>query len=157
MKAPLKPGVLAGRFVTGSGALVVVGFFLPMVRGCGAEVSAFKATQVNPLFWLYISAGVVVVICGLVLFRTARRGLLVAASAVAAVPFTHLLFKSWRELTKGGELDPLVGYWMLLFSLGFATIYPWFALRGLARATARGTATGGGGRVAFEVDEEEGD
>lgn len=156
MKAPLKQGVLAGRFVTGSGAVVVVAFFLPMVRGCGAEVSAFKATQVNALFWLYLAAGIALVACGVALFRTARRGLLALASGAAAFPFAHLLYKSARELTDGGELEPLVGYWLLLFSLGFATIFPWVAMRNVVRAAARGTATAGGGRVAFEIEEDDG-
>jgi len=153
MKAPIKQGVLAGRFVAGSGAVVVVAFFLPMVRGCGAEVSAYRATQVNPLFWLYLLAGLGLVGCGLALFRRARRGVLALASGVAALPFGHLVYKSARELIGGGELEPLVGYWLLLFSLGFGAVFPWVARRGIAQAEARGTATAGGGRVAIELDD----
>jgi hypothetical protein len=153
MKAPLKPGVLAGRSVAGSGAVVVVAFFLPMVRGCDAEVSAYRATQVNTLFWFYLLAGLALVGCGLALFRRARRGLLALSSGIAALPFGHLVYKSVKVITEGVELEPLVGYWLLLFSLGFATVFPWIARRGLARAESRGNATAGGGRVAIELDD----
>lgn len=154
MKAPLKRSVLAGRFIAGSGIVVVVSFFLPMVRGCGAEVSAYKATQVNWLFWLYLAAGIVLLACGLALFKLTTRVLLYLASGVASVPLLHLIYKSARELIDGGELEPLVGYWMLLFSLAFAAIFPWIARRSMAREHAGRTASGGGGRVTM-FDEEE--
>jgi hypothetical protein len=154
MKAPLKRSVLAGRFIAGSGMVVVVAFFLPMVRGCGAEVSAFKATQVNLLFWLYLAAGVALIGCGLALFRLTHRVLLHVASGAAAVPLGHLVYKSIIELTDGGELEPLVGYWLLLFGLAFGAVYPWIARRRLLREDDAGTATSSGGKVSvtFEGD-----
>ena len=41
---------------------------------------------------------------------------------------------------------------MLLFSLGFATVFPWIARRSMARGDAIGTATSSGGKVSFSVD-----
>ncbi len=154
MKAPLKRNVMAGRFLAGTGLVVVVAFWLPMVRGCGAEVSAYQATQVNKLFWLYLLAGVALVACGAALFRLAKPLLLHIASAIAAVPFGHLLYKSGIELTEGGEMEPLVGYWLMLFSLAFGTVFPWFAKRSMAKEATRGTATASGGKVSvtFEGD-----
>ncbi len=92
--------------------------------------------------------------CGLALFRLARPILLLIASASAALPFGHLLYKSFIELTEGGEMEPLVGYWLMLFSLAFSTIFPWFAYRSIRKDTEAGTATGSGGRVSvtFEGD-----
>ena len=154
MKAPLKRSVMAGRFLAGAGMVVTVAFWLPMVRGCGAEVSAYQATQVNKVFWLYMLAGVALIACGLALFKLAKLALLYIASAAAAVPFLHLLYKSFIELTEGGEIEPLVGYWLMLFSLGFGTIFPWFARRSMAQDAQPGTATASGGRVnvTFEGD-----
>ena len=154
MKAPLKRNVMAGRFLTGSGMVVAVAFWLPMVRGCGAEVSAYQATQVNKLFWLYLLAGIGLMVCGLALFKLSKLLLLYVASAMAAVPFGHLLYKSFIELTDGGEIEPLVGYWLMLFSLAFGTVFPWFARRAMLRDAEAGTATASGGRVSltFEGD-----
>ena len=154
MKAPLKRSVQAGRFLAGTGMVVVVAFWLPMVRGCGAEVSAYQATQVNQLFWLYLLAGVALIACGLALFKLSKVVLLTIASAASAVPFLHLLYESFIELTDGGEIEPLVGYWLMLFSLGLGAVFPWFARRSMARDASAGTSTASGGRVAvtFEGD-----
>ena len=154
MKAPLKRSVQAGRFLTGTGMVVLVAFWLPMVRGCGAEVSAYQATQVNKIFWLYLLAGVALIGCGLALFKLTKLGLLYLASAFSSLPFVHLLYKSFIELTEGGELEPLVGYWLMLFSLCFGTIFPWFARRSMLRDARDGTATSSGGKVSltFEGD-----
>jgi hypothetical protein len=157
MKAPLQRSALAGRFLTGSGMVVVVGFWLPMVRGCGAEVSAYQATQVNQLFWLYLLAGFTCVGCGLALFRLAKPTLLIIASVASGLPLLHLLYKSWIELTEGGEMEPLVGYWLMLFSLGFGAIFPWFARHAMAREAQRGSATVGGGRVSLTFEGDPGD
>ncbi len=154
MKAPLKRSVLAGRFLTGAGMVVMVSFWVPMVRGCGAEVSAYQATQVNKVFWLYLLAGIALIGCGLALFKLTRHLLLYIASGASAVPFVHLLYKSFIELTEGGEMEPLVGYWLMLFSLAFGAIFPWFARRSMKKEALAGTSTSSGGKVAitFEGD-----
>jgi len=161
MKAPLKRNVMAGRFLTGTGMVVVVAFWLPMVRGCGAEVSAYQATQVNKIFWLYLVAGVTLIGCGAALFRASKPKLLIIASAAAALPFLHLLYKSIIELTDGGEMEPLVGYWLMIFSLAFGSIFPWFARRTMAKEAKIGTTTGSGGKVSFtfegDPDDDDGD
>ena len=92
--------------------------------------------------------------CGLALFKLTKLGLLYLASAFSSLPFVHLLYKSFIELTEGGELEPLVGYWLMLFSLCFGTIFPWFARRSMLRDARDGTATSSGGKVSltFEGD-----
>jgi len=151
-RAPLRQGVLAGRSLAGGGLIVVVAFFLPMVRGCGAEVSAYKATQVNGWFWMYFAAGVALLACGVVLFKITRVLLLYLASAASLPPLLHLVYKSYKELTSGGELEPLVGYWLLLFSLLFGAVYPWVARRSVLREQA-GSSTKGGGTISVSYEE----
>jgi hypothetical protein len=97
---------------------------------------------------------VALIATGLLLFKVGKLLLLYVASAAAALPFGHLLFKSFIELTEGGEMEPLVGYWLMLFSLAFGTVFPWFARRAMKRDAAVGTATSSGGKVSltFEGD-----
>ncbi len=51
-------------------------------------------------------------------------------------------------------MEPLVGYWLMLFSLAFATVFPWFTRRAMKNEETRGTATASGGKVSvtFEGD-----
>ena len=111
-----------------AGALVVMGFFLPMVRGCGlADVSAAQIATEYPEYYLYIVAGIVGIGTGVFLLFKVIAPLFIIQGVAGGLAFLHLVIQSFRIKANDdlGMIDPLGGYFVLLVSLGFLAVYPW--------------------------------
>jgi len=133
MKTPLQQRLWSAGYLSSCGAVIVVGFFLPMVRGCDVVMSAHQIAQQSPIYYIYLASGALVLLTGLLMFKLSWRGLYYIASAAGAASLVHLLAKTFKEIT-GDKVEPLLGYFVLLASFSFATLYPWLVRRSIGRA-----------------------
>lgn len=118
------PGLVAG-------VIAVLGFFLPMVRGCGfADASAAQIASESPEYYLYIIAGGVGIVTGVLLLIKVSTPAFIAQGIGGGLAFLHLVIQTIRVKAEDdmGIIEPLVGYYVLLLALGVLAIYPWIGL-----------------------------
>ena len=120
----------AGAFTLGTGTVMVVAFFLPLVRACGQDASAYDIAQEHPDFWLYLAGGLGIAVMGFILVNARHlRQLCVAQGVLGGVALIHLAVRAMEFLQKD-ELELLWGAYLLAAATLFSAVFPWLALSG---------------------------
>ena len=117
---------IAGAVIA-AGALIVIGFFLPVISACGIQFNGPEVAGEEPEYWLYLAVGVAVAVCGLMGFGAV--GALRLAAIVAIATLGHMIFRTIQASQNDaiGILTPLVGYYVTLLGLLVTAVAPWFA------------------------------
>jgi hypothetical protein len=124
-----------GAFTLGSGTVMVIAFFLPLVRACGQDASAYDIAQEHPDFWIYLAGGLGIAVMGFILVNARHlRQLCVAQGVLGGVALIHLAMRAMEFLQKG-ELEVLWGAYLLAAATLFSAVFPWLALSGSSGGT----------------------